>query len=1645
MPFLEEEIASKNVEIASKNVEIGKLEGMIVGLRGYIVRLRLEIYCLTGSIIYVLLSLAGKCISIHGPVDIRPTTSVSQSYNKHFGMNPVQFKPGNHYNHSWYMPFVPSSDFLISFSDDDDDSGSDSAEHIEPDKLHQIAHYQMKLMPKKVAVSRPLVSPMTKVHGISSRGSGADQVFPALNLDPFNKCSAIQEDDINQAVNLNNSKRESLLQEIAARENRINVQSNKKASGLLHDCNDRDLNKNINKTCRPVRTAQSDPIEPDRKRPRGNEPNQGKLDSESRQKILIPSNSSISKLKMPLAETVSPSDRDFMSCSQYTPVGTTDTTPVFSGNILSGGKNGPSFESLLEIIPFSLQKPDLPNKQGGRSLSDAVLLDPSTELNESFGADDGAACKLKMPSTKKPAFPINTGLLNRSDLLNLSNYNKIDTETLMKIEELQDKELEETQEHRRRCEVEERNAMIIYREAQLALVDANAKCTHLYRKREMFSARFRALMMEDAGSFWSSRWNKQTENEIGSLNMDPEPYEIMLPTKSHQLYTRGCNLVADSTIQHATGVVTLEPAYSTLGLLHHEGNNMIHQLETSERTLVADSNVQHTSNAVMLEHVASTLKLMQHKDNNTLSRVSTDSSHTNTYSHNSVGEDEPFGNEAVQSICQNEDFNNRKVDSFDGSRKNKSFDGTQDLALLEESLRSKLFAQLGKKNELKIPVPCFSGESGVDKGVGSLTGNERHLIDMVNQSYEEAEGMHVSNVQGIDRTIGSSLCQPSINVDNHFHEVRFPDEESGSSETCKPFVSDSSLPSSVLNTVFRLVVVTAPISFGGLSFKTTTQEEEDNDVGLSEHGLGVLRSSLTENSVRGVNIGEIGCYACYDSIDPLWPVCMFELRGKCNDDECLLQHIKDYPERNTKRHNHSANTDSQVGPSQLDKFFGCGNKLSQHLPRHNLLTFLTYPVGFNLLKADLHASGSLLASRNLHSVVQFLSIGDDAHFGGQMGWNRRSLYFQNQDGKMFRHSLADPEQALDLALVVLSGEINKVEGKKKVALSLLSRALEFNPTSVALWVVYLHVYQKSEMANGKDDMLSQAINNYEGSYELWLMYINSRVKLEDCLLAYERALSALCRQAFADHDRDKMHFSACILDLLLQMMNCFCMSGGINKFVQRIYELLDHRTKFLTNILTCFTVSDRCIFWVCCVYLFIYRKLPDAVVHQFESEKAPLFNIEWPSVKLTDGKKLRVMELLEMAVKSVALSTNGGTNQIESAHGMASMFAISHVKCIAVFEDVKCGKLLEKYIRLYPTSLELVLISARLHKIYFGDLSFEGFEAALRNWPREIPGIQSIWNQYAQCALENEGIDFTKQLMDRWFHSDPRNHCLYSKTSDDSDGGNFVACEPMDLMFALLNFSLYKLMQKDTVEACLAIEKALTVAPVEEFRHCVREHAVFSLSDFSDQMEDANGSRVLSLLNSYLVDARALPVSDLLSRKFCQNVRKPRNRQLINNILGPISSDYSLLNLVLEAWYGPSLLPERFVELKDMVDFVEALMDYFPSNYQLAMSVCKFITKYSNSSSTFAPASVVFWTSSLLVNSICEAVPVAPEHSWVEVATVLCDLVEAQDIPEMFYQRGLSVYPFSMKLWKSYHKISKITGNTNMVIKAAIERGIKLD
>lgn len=1609
---------------------------------------------------------AGKSISVSNrgsSVDIQSRPSLHLNYHKNFEKNRV---PPKSSTSVWHPPPLTDDNLVIRFSDDDSSSDSEQEKALESkgntvgingnrrpptsslpksEMLRRATRNETRPVPKRTSLTRTFVKSMTKINGANSSGARTSLMEQGIHSRNFalNRNLADPERGRNQVAGLDNSKLQDLREQIAIRESELKLKSaQQNKDPVLSSCKDYTGMSLTSDAARKDRAASADILqaeakEPDKKRLKvsstySSQPIPDKQPIITTAKYLVAlkdrpsensgpcnknnivynhSNEEIHSGRLQdekgVAAKRQKKDDKCMDVSLMNPPNGNDGSRI-NANCSQSDRNArqedpisllnqiaPIVNTASNTIPKELV--NHPTKIIGHHPSSSFPsretskrnLIRSNEYGEVTSGDKSNksisdnVCQGRPLMVQDSRFKTSNVSLNNTSLwnglgnVNVSGSNNIRLQSLHEIEDLHDKELEEAQEYRRRCEIEERNALKAYRKAQRALIEANAICNNLYRKRELYSARIQSLIAEDSNLMWSSCQHEHGGVELNSSYNMSEGHMDLIPRSSHQLQ-------AEFDVSNRRGFVT----------------NITHVNSAPLNTSYRHVDGQNLGSEPCSEPDGSTSELMPLRGKSAAKRDCSPSSDPNV----SADEDDTFSfdHEFIQPNPEHqrrESFEEIEKEIIDNSRRKNPEVSTQESLLLEASLRSELFARLGMRSSLKNSDCAGHGvESAVERGAENDVSSEKSQMTTGWLRLAEAEMSQPSDVRGNNR-LEKTITE--VPVQNHnqcvSHATTDPEEniegqQSRTSVTFSPF--------SILKSAFGHMKVASPTSF--VRLQSREQHNNTNDKHIEE-GTGVSSDEVqmsgfivnsVQETVRDIFAKETGSYICDLAVDPFWPLCMYELRGKCNDEKCPWQHVNDYSS-GIKNQNRSVRADCQVGSSS-------------HRAKSNAQS-----IGESWQKSF---SMYLTVSRLLQRGVPV----DEPFLHGRDGRNRQSSYFQSGNGALnqFNRDFGDNLQAMEVALLVLNQEVNKSEGNRK-ALSVLSRALESDRASVLHWIVYLLVYYSNTTSIGKDDMFDFAVKFNEGSYELWLLFINSRPKLNDRLTAYDSALSALCHKT-----SDSEHSSACILDLFLQMVDCFCMSSAVNKAITRVHGLFpssknsnEPHSLLLSEILGCLTISDKSIFWVCCVYLVIYRKLPDAVVQQFECEK-DVFSIRWPSVELRDEEKHQALKFIEMAVSSFESNIENKTT-LRSVH----MFALSHVRCMVALQGLQNSKnLLEKYIKSYPSCLELVLMSARVDESDSGDLKFAGFEEAILNWPKEVPGIQCIWNQYVEYVLQKGRIDVAKELMLRWVKSE------YPKI-ESASSADFS--KQSDLMFGFLNLSLHQLLLNDQTEARLAIDKALKSATPDNYKHCVKEHALFFLTSENSEIND---------LKNYLSDSQVCP----FSRKFISDIEKPRIRQLITNLLSPISSDSSLVNSVLEVWYGSSLLPEKFNKQKELVDFVESVMEIVPSNYELAFSVCKRLSREFNPKD-IGSVGVLFWANSVLVNAIFEAVPVPPERVWVEGCQILGYRKDIRDVSEMFHKRGLLVYPFSVKLWKSYLELSKFIGKKSSVVEAAREKGMKLE
>nr|CAB3466200.1 unnamed protein product [Digitaria exilis] len=448
------------------------------------------------------------------------------------------------------------------------------------------------------------------------------------------------------------------------------------------------------------------------------------------------------------------------------------------------------------------------------------------------------------------------------------------------------------------------------------------------------------------------------------------------------------------------------------------------------------------------------------------------------------------------------------------------------------------------------------------------------------------------------------------------------------------------------------------------------------------------------------------------------------------------------------------------------------------------------------------------------------------------------------------------------------------------------------------------------------------------------------------------------------------------------------------------------------------------------------KKLPEEIVDQLEFQKALPRSLVWSPIDPNIDNRNQIIELLNYAADKMAEDIT-----VEGFKSSADM--------------------LVKYMKEYPMCPQILLISARLDRNHGAYPDLKGFHELILNWPKEVQGVQYLWNQYFEHALAAD-TKLAEKLLNCWFEEYGKDCDVQSNaavgavefSNEEPGPPSLVSVQDVgsgpsaseDHVFWLLNLSLYKVLEDDLHEAQVAVDKALKLTHGECYEHCLREHAAIHLLELekSSSSLDAQTRSTFSFIIGHLADHRNLPTRELLSRRFCQNVKRHRLRQLIDDTIGPVPADSTLVNSILEVCFGPSLLPGRIGDVKYLVDFVETVMEVLPANYRLALAVGQFIAKHYRGSDATSMGTR-FWASSVLINTIFRAVPVAPESVWLEGASLL-EKLQTTEIVKRFYQQATSVYPFSFKLWDAHLNSSKASGgNSEGIVESARQRGIELN
>jgi len=553
------------------------------------------------------------------------------------------------------------------------------------------------------------------------------------------------------------------------------------------------------------------------------------------------------------------------------------------------------------------------------------------------------------------------------------------------------------------------------------------------------------------------------------------------------------------------------------------------------------------------------------------------------------------------------------------------------------------------------------------------------------------------------------------------------------------------------------------------------------------------------------------------------------------------------------------------------------------------------------------------------------------------------------------------------------------------------------------------------------------------SYELWLLFIHSRPKLGDCLDAYKLALQSLC--SLEENDQEEQ--SACLLDLALQMLNCMCVSSQTSLLHGWVDALADPKVSN-RGLLAFLTPNDSCVLWVGCAYAVAFGELPHEFVRRFGCNQLLPFELNWDRrSEVQEGSGARVIKLLNAGMNCLV-----GTAHQRSQHALA----VNHVQSLALYHGLNQALMTAHQLwEMHPSCVELVLLVARMEGKTGGVAIFE---KALQHWPHHQVGLQQLWNQYAvhvlqwggkslalrvlyQCASRATAVNVSASWELRQ-DSKVRDALEFIAENNMSNGSfGSIGC---DAVFAWLNLALFEVLSGDRGRAQAAVERSMKAAiSSEDVRHCWREMAALTVLGDVDNVRQPN--HVLDLLDRCYVETDVLWKLTPLSSRVSKNISKHRLRSFIEFLLGPSPVDYSVVNSFVHTFIAKGL---RLGKLTSRL--VEGVLAVMPGNVEVVLPLCRLLRHEPTSIQELA---AVIWASSIILSTLLQACPQAPERDWVEAGQLLAHLGDKSSLEE-FYQHALVVYPFSAALQCSLLELQQSHVDRTVAVEDTLLEGLPI-
>jgi hypothetical protein len=153
---------------------------------------------------------------------------------------------------------------------------------------------------------------------------------------------------------------------------------------------------------------------------------------------------------------------------------------------------------------------------------------------------------------------------------------------------------------------------------------------------------------------------------------------------------------------------------------------------------------------------------------------------------------------------------------------------------------------------------------------------------------------------GPEKTGGLSNSSSGPSMGNCDHE----DTISSLKEICMPLGTNNlAFPSSAPQNAARHIKQAFPWFCKEASDYKNDYLTSDTSSEVTEYIQDKIQDCVREN-IKILPTTQKDNDMAHSLIDPFWPFCMFELRGKCNDEECQWQHVEHHAWRKSKHTKH---------------------------------------------------------------------------------------------------------------------------------------------------------------------------------------------------------------------------------------------------------------------------------------------------------------------------------------------------------------------------------------------------------------------------------------------------------------------------------------------------------------------------------------------------------------------------------------------------------------------------------------------------------------------------------------------------------------------------------------------------------------------